>query len=314
MAEMPKAKAVQRASVAPPAPSAPPAPATQPSAATQQDPIRTHSMAKLLAAQGHTQRALAIYDELIVKTPWDEKLLQEAKELRNAAAASKPPAPVPATVVSVTPPAPATPTIPAKPAAVAAKSAAAVAKPAAVAAKPATAAAAAPALTPAAAAAALQSSATSRSSSFPAPARMNAPPLLLDVTPHTLAVETAGGYCEQVIERNSPIPTEQTRVFSTSRDNQTTVSMRVSQGEARRTDENQVLGQLELTNLREARRGEVSIAVTFIIDADGTLQVRAQDRATGRTQAIRVNLVGKVEDGEVERARARRGSARPAKK
>jgi molecular chaperone DnaK len=143
---------------------------------------------------------------------------------------------------------------------------------------------------------------------------MNAPPLLLDVTPHTLAVETAGGYCEQVIERNSPIPTEQTRVFSTSRDNQTTVSMRVSQGEARRTDENQVLGQLELTNLREARRGEVSIAVTFIIDADGTLQVRAQDRATGRTQAIRVNLVGKVEDGEVERARARRGSARPAKK
>jgi molecular chaperone DnaK len=129
--------------------------------------------------------------------------------------------------------------------------------------------------------------------------------LLLDVTPHSLGVETAGGYCEQVIGRNSPIPTEQTRIFSTSQDNQMMVSVRVCQGEARRTEDNQVLGAVELFGLRQGPRGEVKIAVTFMLDADGTLQVKAQDTSTGRAQQIRINLVGALGDAEVKRLRAR---------
>jgi molecular chaperone DnaK len=140
-------------------------------------------------------------------------------------------------------------------------------------------------------------------SQFPAPP--DVAPLLLDVTPHTLCVETVGGFCEQIIERNAPIPTEQTRVFSTSRDNQVTVSVRVCQGESRRTDENQVLGQIDLLGLRQARRGEVSIAVTFVIDADGTLNVRAVDEATGYGQEIEVNLVGAIAAQDIERMQAR---------
>jgi molecular chaperone DnaK len=140
-------------------------------------------------------------------------------------------------------------------------------------------------------------------SQFPAPPEIA--PLLLDVTPHTLSVETVGGFCEQIIERNAPIPTEQTRVFSTSRDNQVTVSVRVCQGESRRTDENQVLGQIDLLGLRQARLGEVSIAVTFVIDADGTLNVRAVDEATGYGQEIEVNLVGAIAAQDIERMQAR---------
>jgi molecular chaperone DnaK len=140
-------------------------------------------------------------------------------------------------------------------------------------------------------------------SQFPPPPSIA--PLLLDVTPHTLCVETVGGFCEPIIERNAPIPTEQTRVFSTSRDNQVTVSVRVCQGESRRTDENQVLGQIDLLGLRQARRGEVSIAVTFVIDADGTLNVRALDERTGRGQEIEVNLVGAIGGQELDRMRAR---------
>jgi molecular chaperone DnaK len=140
-------------------------------------------------------------------------------------------------------------------------------------------------------------------SQFPAPPSIA--PLLLDVTPHTLCVETVGGFCECIIERNAPIPTEQTRIFTTSRDNQTTVSVRVSQGESRSTDENQVLGHIELLALRPAQRGEVNIAVTFAIDVDGTLNVRAIDQATGRGQELRVNLTGAIDAHELERMRAK---------
>ena len=133
-------------------------------------------------------------------------------------------------------------------------------------------------------------------------------PLLLDVTPHPLAVETAGGFCEQIIERNAPIPTEQTRLFSTSQDNQIVVAMRVCQGEERRTDANQVLGTLELLGLRQAPRGEVSIGVTFVIDQDGTLNCRAQDRTTGRVQEIKVNLVGALSEGDILRMQSRQNA------
>jgi len=126
-------------------------------------------------------------------------------------------------------------------------------------------------------------------------------PLLLDVTPLTLGVETAGGFCEPIIERNAPIPTEQTRRFSTSQDNQVSVKMRICQGEERRAEANQLLGTIELGDLRPAARGSVKIEVTFMIDADGTLSVRARDEATRKVQKIRIDLVGGLSEENVTR-------------
>jgi molecular chaperone DnaK len=132
-----------------------------------------------------------------------------------------------------------------------------------------------------------------------------APPLLLDVTPHTLSVETVGGYCEGVIGRNAAIPVEQTRLFTTARDDQEVVRVRICQGESRRLDENQGLGELELTGLRRAARGAVQIGVTFGLNADGTLDVRAEDLDTGRAQHIRVRLVGGIDETEITQMRER---------
>jgi molecular chaperone DnaK len=116
-------------------------------------------------------------------------------------------------------------------------------------------------------------------------------PLLLDVTPLSLGVETAGGQCEVVIRRNATIPVEQSRVFATTNDNQTSVIIRIAQGESRKFSENQNLGELELAGLRPAPRGEVSISVTFELGADGTLSVRAKDVETQREQFTRVSLL-----------------------
>jgi molecular chaperone DnaK len=129
------------------------------------------------------------------------------------------------------------------------------------------------------------------------------PMLLMDVTPHSLGIETVGGYCERVIKQNAPVPVEQTRMFTTARDGQDSVSVTVCQGESRTFAENQSLGVLHLTGLRPARRGEVRIEVTFMLDADGTLHVRAVDASTGRAQAIRVNLVGGFSAAEIDALR-----------
>jgi molecular chaperone DnaK len=131
------------------------------------------------------------------------------------------------------------------------------------------------------------------------------PPLLLDVTPQTLRIETVAGFTEVIIERNAAIPVEQTRMFSTSQDFQEAVRARVCQGESRKLAENQELGQVELTGLVPQPRGKTQIEVTFMMDADGTLQVRAKDLRTGTLQSIRVNLVGAVEDDEITRMQAR---------
>ncbi|HQF24836.1 MAG TPA: Hsp70 family protein, partial [Polyangiaceae bacterium] len=106
-------------------------------------------------------------------------------------------------------------------------------------------------------------------------------PLLIDVTPLSLVVHTVGDFCDVVIERNTPIPCERTRLFTTATDNQTMVRVSVAQGESKYFSQNTTLGQVELTGLRAAGRGEVSIAVTFEIDADGILNVRAKDQTTG---------------------------------
>ncbi len=130
-------------------------------------------------------------------------------------------------------------------------------------------------------------------------------PLLLDVTPLSLGIETAGGFCQHIIPKNAPIPAEKTRIFTTAQDGQDTVVARVCQGDGRVFADNQALGELELSGLRSAPRGQVHIEVTFLLDANGTLDVRATDLDTGREQAIRIHLVGGLDENELARMRAR---------
>jgi molecular chaperone DnaK len=130
-------------------------------------------------------------------------------------------------------------------------------------------------------------------------------PLLLDVTPLSLGVETVDGYCEHIIRKNSAIPAGQTKMFTTARDGQEAVVVRICQGEDRRIEGNQLLGEVVLDGLRPAARGKVQIAVRFMIDADGTLQVRAQDVGTGQQQQIAIRLIGELPEVEIEHLRER---------
>ncbi len=130
-------------------------------------------------------------------------------------------------------------------------------------------------------------------------------PLLVDVTPLSLSVETIGGYCDTVIERNTPVPCERARAFVTASDQQTTVRVRVSQGESNRFADNTLLGEVELAGLRPAPRGQVEIAVSFNLDADGILNVQARDTTTGHTTSARVRLVGLPESPQVDAMIAR---------
>ncbi len=118
--------------------------------------------------------------------------------------------------------------------------------------------------------------------------------LLMDVTPHGLGVATAGRYTDTLIDKNSQIPVEMTRTFSTSSDHQTLVDIEVCEGEDKRFDQNQHLGTLRLDGLRPAPRGETRIEVSFLLDADGILQVAARDLHTGQSQqaSLRINGVG----------------------
>ncbi len=132
--------------------------------------------------------------------------------------------------------------------------------------------------------------------------------VLLDVTPRALGIAVAGGFSEKIVDKNVPVPVEQTRVFATSADNQTTVKIQVCQGESRRFDENIPLGELELADLPNARRGEVKIEVTFRIDTNGILRVRARDAMTGVAREAAVSVRGTMTDSEVAEAAERRAS------
>jgi len=136
-----------------------------------------------------------------------------------------------------------------------------------------------------------------------------APPLLMDVTPHSLGIQTAGGFCQHLIRRNAPIPAEQTRVFTTGMDGQDSVHIGFCQGEDRRYGANDPLGEVQLTGLRSARRGQIKIEVTFMIDASGTLDVKAVDLDTGKVQSTRVALLGGASDEEIEAMRRRQQAA-----
>ncbi len=119
--------------------------------------------------------------------------------------------------------------------------------------------------------------------------------VLLDVTSLSLGIATVGGRVERIIERNTPIPVERTRMFTTSRDSQEKVHIRIYQGESDTEDENELMGELELSGLNpNARRGEAQIAVTFEIDTNGIVQVNAIDKVTGLKAAAEIDLAGEA--------------------
>ena len=130
-------------------------------------------------------------------------------------------------------------------------------------------------------------------------------PVLLDVTPRALAVATVGGFCEELIGRNSMVPVERKRVFSTAQDHQESVQLRICQGESRRFDENTEMGTLVLEDLPRRRRQDVKIQVTFEINTDGILTVTALDEQTGQAQSAHIHLVGQQSSEEVDAARDR---------
>ena len=117
-------------------------------------------------------------------------------------------------------------------------------------------------------------------------------PILLDVNPSTLAIQTAGGYAERLLEKNAPIPIERTRVFTTARDSQTRVEIDCCRGESRRFGENEPLGKLVLEALPARPRGDVKIEVSFRVDADGILHVRAADAESGARQEASLQVLG----------------------
>jgi molecular chaperone DnaK len=126
--------------------------------------------------------------------------------------------------------------------------------------------------------------------------------LLLDVTPLTLAIETAGGVATPMIPRNTTIPTRKSETFSTYSDNQTTVEVHVSQGERPMSRDNKMLGKFQLTGIPSAPRGIPQIEVTFDIDANGILNVTAKDKATGTEKQIRIEASSGLTDADIKRA------------
>ena len=124
--------------------------------------------------------------------------------------------------------------------------------------------------------------------------------LLLDVTPLSLGIETEGGVFTRMIDRNTTIPTKKSQVYSTAADNQSAVTIRVSQGEREMAADNKLLGQFDLVGIPPAPRGMPQIEVTFDIDANGIVNVSAKDNATGKEQQIRIQASGGLSDSDIE--------------
>jgi molecular chaperone DnaK len=125
--------------------------------------------------------------------------------------------------------------------------------------------------------------------------------VLLDVTPLSLRIGVAGGLAEPVIERNTPVPIEQTRAFTTFQDYQDSVRIRVYQGESRTADGNELLGQFTFSGFRRAPRGQVRIEVTFEIDTDGIVNVTARDPETDQRASTQITLSSGLSSDEIER-------------
>jgi molecular chaperone DnaK len=124
--------------------------------------------------------------------------------------------------------------------------------------------------------------------------------LLLDVTPHSLGIMVHGGLVSVVIPRNTTVPTSKSHIFTTVKDNQTSVKILVMQGDADHAAENEMMGEFILTGLRAAQAGEVEIEVTFDINADGIVAVSAKDLETGQEQAITVTASAALTPEEIE--------------
>ena len=126
--------------------------------------------------------------------------------------------------------------------------------------------------------------------------------LLLDVTPLSLGIETLGGVCTKLIERNTTIPTKKSQVFSTAADNQTSVEVHVLQGERDMAAYNKTLGNFSLTGIPPAPRGVPQVEVTFDIDANGIVHVSAKDLGTGNEQKITITASSNLSDADIEKA------------
>lgn len=132
----------------------------------------------------------------------------------------------------------------------------------------------------------------------------NSDVLLLDVTPLSLGIETMGGVMTKLIEKNTTIPTSKSQVFSTAADNQPSVTIHVLQGEREFSKDNRTLGQFDLTDIPPAPRGTPQIEVTFEIDANGILNVKAADKATGKESNIEITGSSGLSEAEVEKMKA----------
>ena len=126
--------------------------------------------------------------------------------------------------------------------------------------------------------------------------------LLLDVTPLSLGIETLGGVCTKLIERNTPIPTTKSQIFSTAADNQTSVEVNVLQGEREMAAYNKSLGRFHLDGIAPARRGVPQIEVTFDIDANGIVNVSAKDLGTGKEQHITITSSTNMSKEDIDKA------------
>ena len=126
--------------------------------------------------------------------------------------------------------------------------------------------------------------------------------LLLDVTPLSLGIETLGGVCTKLIERNTTIPVKKSQVFSTAADNQTAVDIHILQGEREFAKDNKTLGNFQLSGIAPAPRGIPQIEVTFDIDANGIVNVSAKDLGTGTSQNITITSSSNLSDADIEKA------------
>ena len=125
--------------------------------------------------------------------------------------------------------------------------------------------------------------------------------LLLDVTPLSLGIETLGGVMTKMIPRNTTIPTKKSQVYSTAADNQTTVTIRVFQGEREMVADNKMLGQFDLSGIPPAPRGVPQIEVTFDIDANGIVHVNAKDKATGKDHTVTIQSSGGLSKDDIDK-------------